>query len=148
MPQNRPHTIRFSSRMFDCICPCPACSSVASTARLPWECVHVLLLDFNKTFDLVDHNILLSKLAKLDHPTFLLSWFGCFLCNRKQWVKLGNSVSQFFPINAGVPQGTPFGPIGFLCYISDLQPNCNITKYVDDSTLWESYAVDGHDSEL
>ena len=41
-----------------------------------------------------------------------------------------NSVFQFFTINADVPL---FGPIGFLCHIRDLQPDCNITKYVGNS---------------
>ena len=46
--------------------------------------------------------------------------------------------SQEYSVNAGVPQGSIFGPILFLLYINDLPDDvvCNIAIYTDDTTLY------------
>ena len=45
--------------------------------------------------------------------------------------------SQEYSINAGVPQGSIFGPTLFLLYINDLPDDviCNIASYADNTTL-------------
>ena len=45
--------------------------------------------------------------------------------------------SQEYSINAGVPQGSIFGPTLFLLYINDLPDDviCNIASYADSTTL-------------
>ena len=101
-----------------------------------------MLLDFSKAFDLVDHNILMSKINKTDLPGFLKSWIHSFLEDRKQRVKIGNNVSEWVNINAGVPQGTLLGPVCFLLHINDLKTHCDSVKYVDDTTIWESCSTD------
>ncbi len=53
---------------------------------------HVLLCDFSKVFDLVDHQLVLQKLSDLDVPPFLVKWAGRFLLNRMQQVKIGSYV--------------------------------------------------------
>ena len=115
---------------------------------VPGCCVRVLLLDFSKTFDRVDHSLLLEKFGNLGLPDFLVCWLTSFLCQRRQKVKLGSAQSEWATINAGVPQGTVLGPVGFLLHINDLHTTCDSTKYVDDTTFWESCSVDGSDSQL
>ena len=58
--------------------------------------------------------------------------------NRRLWVILDEKSSQEYPVNAGVPQASIFGPALFLLYANDLPDNviCNIAIYADDITLY------------
>ncbi len=95
----------------------------------------VLLLDYRKAFDLIDHSILLQKLENLGVPDFLLKWIASFLTNRTQRVKIDSTImSEWGQLNGGVPQGTKLGPILFLCMINDLSLNLPTYKYVDDTS--------------
>lgn len=95
-------------------------------------------MDLTKAFDLVNHNILLSKLGlyKLDYNS--LSWFRSYLNNRTQQVAVGSKLSESLPINSGVPQGSVLGPLLFIIYINDLPLHtkyCSADMFADDTTL-------------
>ena len=51
--------------------------------------VRVVLFDFKKAFDLIDHRILVRKLSGYDIPDPVISWITDFL-TRKQRIKLGH----------------------------------------------------------
>ena len=55
--------------------------------------IRIFFSDFSKGFDLVDHNVLLSKLNNLDVDPHLVRWIAAFLTNRSQRVRIGNSLS-------------------------------------------------------
>ena len=44
----------------------------------------VVLFDYKKAFDLIDHRLLLHKLATYDIPQWVLQWITDFLTGRKQ----------------------------------------------------------------
>jgi hypothetical protein len=120
--------------------------SIASESKTP--VIRILLLDFSKAFDLVDHNILLNKVRNTGAPEFLTSWFYSFLTNRKQRIKIRDKVSSYANIHGGVPQGTLLGPVAFLLHINDLQTSNKSVKYVDDTTIWESCSTEFEKSNI
>ena len=68
--------------------------------------VRVLFLDYSKTFDLINHDILLNKMTEMEVPAHLVRWMAAFLLDREQRVKIGDAVSKPGYPNGGVPQGT------------------------------------------
>ena len=69
-----------------------------------------------------------------------------FLSDRRQRVKIGETFSDWLPVNAGVPQGTTLGPILFLIMINDLSiptPETNLWKFVDDVSISECLTKNG-----
>jgi len=73
--------------------------------------IRILFVHFSKAFDLIDHNILLNKFVSNGVPEHVTVWSLDFLNDRKQLVKIGESVSSTTVIRAGTPQGTVSSPI-------------------------------------
>ena len=94
-------------------------------------------LDISKVFDRVWHADLLHKLKSYGISGQIFGLISSFLSNRQLWVVLDGKSSQEYPVNAGVPQGSIFGPTLFLLYINDPPDDviCNIAIYADDTTL-------------
>ena len=99
--------------------------------------VRILLVDFAKAFDLVDHSIVLDKLNSLGVHSSLVQWSASFLSGREQCVKIGSSFSKVAAVSAGCPQGTLMGPLVFVAHINDLRPPVPVMtiKYVDDTNI-------------
>ncbi len=97
----------------------------------------ILLLDFRKAFDLIDHNIQMAKLMSYDVPSVLLHWVHAFLADRNERTKVGQVTSNWVTPNGGVPQGAKFGFLLFITYTHDLEVDIPIVKYVDNFTASE-----------
>ena len=50
--------------------------------------IRLLLFDYRKAFDLIDHSILISKLSVLDIAPSVINWIIDFLSDRSQRIKL------------------------------------------------------------
>ena len=98
----------------------------------------LLLIDFSKAFDLVDHDILLRKLEHYGIRGIALKWMESYLKNREQFVFVNGSSSTKLNIKYGVPQGSILGPLLFIIYANDLPLISQIAHfimYADDANI-------------
>ena len=97
--------------------------------------LRAVALDISKAFERVWHAGLLDKLKSYGISGQVFGLISSFLSNRQLQGVLDGKSSQECPVNAGVPQGSIFGPTLFLLYINDLPDNV-ISDVADDTTLF------------
>lgn len=106
----------------------------------------LVLLDFSKAFDKINHNLLLSILHYIGLDDNAVRFFNSYLDDRWRRVVVGGSESASSLMRAGVPQGSILGPLLFSIYTSNLfffhNFTCNFHLYADDSQLYRSFPVD------
>ena len=106
------------------------------------EITLLVLLDFSKAFDTVNHKLLLAKLEILGFQENTRKWILSYLSGRSQKVQTEKDSSDWSPILNGVPQGSILGPLLFTILISDMRVsiwNGSYITYADDTNLyWES----------
>lgn len=102
----------------------------------------LVLIDFSKAFDTIDHKILLAVLKFVGVSNETLNFFRSYLTGRTQRVKADNSVSAPLDVLSGVPQGSILGPLLYTLYTSEFQKSvkhCQMHLYADDTQLYLSF---------
>ena len=89
----------------------------------------MILIDLQKAFDTINHEILVKKLKAMGFSEGCITWFKLYLSE--------NHFSDYGRISCGVRQGSILGPLLFLIYINDIPQavNSNLCLYADDSCL-------------
>ena len=99
----------------------------------------LVLLDLQKAFDTVNHDILLKKLSAVGADDSVVKWFSSYVSDRKQVVQINNITSQPMSTSCGVPQGSILGPLLFIIYVNDMSRAINsdsdLYLYADDSAI-------------
>jgi len=88
------------------------------------QSVRTVFIDFAKAFDHVDHNIVITKLMEFGLPDAIIQWMRSFLRHWRQRVKLGDVVSDWLVMDAGMPQGSYLGPLMFITLVDSRQASC------------------------
>ena len=98
----------------------------------------IILLDFSKAFDKVNHSKLLWKLHQYGIRGHVLNWVRAFLGSRSQRVVIKGEESESIPVTSGDPQGSVLGLILFLIYINDLPDEvCSqVRLFAEDTALY------------
>ena len=102
----------------------------------------VVLLDIQKAFDTVDHQILLDKLRCYGVSGDQLVFFASYLSNRQQCCNVNGKLSSTKRIRCGIPQGSILGTLPFIIYMNDLPlavKEADITMYADDTSLSKGF---------
>ena len=109
----------------------------------------LIFLDLSKTFDTLDHSIMLDKLSSLGMNRSTVQWFRSYLTIMlTQSVCTNGVLSEPQPISFGVPQGSIRGPLLFIVYINDLLmavQGCSVKLYAHlfckQVSQWNSSSV-------
>ncbi|KAI5634643.1 reverse transcriptase (RNA-dependent DNA polymerase) domain-containing protein [Phthorimaea operculella] len=101
--------------------------------------VAAIFCDLSRAFEMVDHNLLLEKLARYGVDGGFYSCLQSFLSNRKQSTCVSNIKSDFQPIGScAVPQGSVMGNNMFIILVNDITSACRDVEYVmfaDDTCI-------------
>ena len=122
-----------------------------------------MFLDFRKTYDLIDHNIMLENCSKIGIRPALVTWLASYLSGRTQVTKYGSEISDKRMVHGGVPQGSKIGQVVFIVHINDLplvlkQPEItysddmrkcdndddDVTIFMDDTAVSEIIDIKNH----
>ena len=96
-------------------------------------------IDLKKTFDTVDHEILIKKLNFYGVRGVGNYWIKSYLTNRKQFVEINGCAAELLNVARGVPLVSILGPKLFVLYINDI---CNVSKlakfilFADDTNIF------------
>ena len=98
-----------------------------------------LFAELSKSFDCLQHNLLLAKLNAYGFDYKSIKLISSFLSNRKYRIKINSSFSEWKHLLIGVPQGSVLGPLLFNIYMCDLflfMSESNVANYADNTTLY------------
>ena len=97
----------------------------------------MILIDLQKAFETINHEILLKKLEAIGFSDQCIRWFRSYLYERLFSIEIENQLSDFGKVSCGVPQGSILRPLLFLIYVNDMPQavKSNLFLYADDSCL-------------
>ena len=71
----------------------------------------MILVDLQKAFDTINHEILITKMEYLGFSKEVILWFKSYLAKRKFTVNLNKTFSKPGKLLCGVPQGSILGSL-------------------------------------
>ena len=106
--------------------------------RKPPHRMVCVAVDLTAAFDTVNHNALLSKIARSTLPEATCRWLSNYIRGRQSVTSSRGVKSKEMIIHTGVPQGSKLSPTLFSFYIADMPRPTEPVKricYADDITV-------------
>ena len=74
----------------------------------------MILIDLQKAFDTIDHEILYKKMLFFGFSETVINWFNCYLSKITFLVSISDKLSNLESLTCGVPQGSILGQLLFI----------------------------------
>ena len=111
----------------------------------------VTFFDFERAYDKVWREGLISKMIKLNLPYRFIKYARLFLSARKTMVEINGVRSKEFFLNEGLPQGSAISPLLFLLFINDITdympPDAATSLFADDTAASVECGKDREEAE-
>jgi len=108
-------------------------------------------MDVKSAFNNVDKTFLGKWMEKLGVEVDLIQWTMIFMSDHQVKLVLDGETSEPYPVDTGLPQGSPAAPILFITYLSGIfeavekaVPGVSGLSFVDDIGWWP----EGRDEEV
>jgi len=102
----------------------------------------MVLLDYSRAFDTINHELLLSQLHFIGLGDGAVALLAAYISGRRQRVTLGTLRSASLSVASGVPQGSILGPVLYTIYTAtlyDCLEHCSFHAYADDTQLYYAF---------
>ena len=95
----------------------------------------ILLIDFRKAFDSIDHTFISTVLEELGFGQDVVKWISIFFDSREAYILLGGHLSKRILLEQGVPQGDVISPYIFIVAVEILLIKICHTKHLTGITF-------------
>ena len=103
-----------------------------------------VFMDLSRTFDTVDHAILLRKLEFYGITGRKYAWIKSYLWSRLRYIQVDeNCRTEYCVVKCGVPPGSILGPLLFLLYVNYLKNSSSVLDpimFPDDTNLFYTHS--------
>jgi hypothetical protein len=95
----------------------------------------ILLIDFRKAFDSIDHNFITTVRKELGFQSDIVKWISIFFDSREAYILLGGHLSKKILLEQGVPHGDVISPYIFIVAVEILLIKITYTRNLTGITF-------------
>ena len=101
-----------------------------------------LVMDVTGAYDHVQTDVLIKTMHEIGLPSCIIKWVVSFSTQRIGTIRINSDRGTPFPINHGIPQGSPLSPILWIIYNHPLLNKLNSARPINGDTMTIGYVDD------